>query len=171
MAEDKCVSEAEEIYNELKKIKEKIENLSEDDPKALYEFKPYYDELLKVLEKSKELASCPVPAIKIYDKCQYMSPLEPLFFADYTTLPNPNEPYTIIDDVRRFGKQGRLTKIKDLLDDVVTRLEAYLGGVKECAVELPQGEEDIDSMMMKLGINPDEFLEDGEEVEENKSES
>lgn len=166
---DKCVEGAEGIYQEIKKIREKLESLNEEDPKSLLIFKPYYEKLLQILEKSKELASCPVPVIKVNGDCQVISPLEPMFFSEYTQLPDPKEPYTIIDDIRRHGKNGRLSKIDELLKDVEIRLDNYIHGVKECKVDFGDAEdEDIDSMMLELGLNPDEFIDKEENGEEKK---
>lgn len=163
----KCFEEAKELHEELRAILNKLKDLNEEDPKSLMIFKADYDKLLKLLEKSKELAKCPVPAIKINDSCHYPSPLEPLFFSEYTLLPDPNEPYTVIDDIRRYGKNGHISKIKQLLEDIDGRLENYIRGINECKVDLDGVEDDVDSMMLKLGINPDDFLEDN--TQDNES--
>ena len=167
MDENKCLDKTEEVYNELKKIEEKLRTLDPEDPKSLYIFKPHYEKLLKVLEESKSLASCPIPALKVGESdCDYISPLEPLTLGEYSGIPAPDEPYTIIDTIRRQAKNGRLDKITEEISKLNERLEAYLGGLKECPLDIPETDEDIDSMMVELGLNPDEMEEEKEKKEE-----
>ena len=154
---DVCVDKAEEIYKQLKSIDESIQKLNPDDPKSLYLFKPEYERLLKVIENTKDLTTCPVPALKNGDNCTYMSPLEPVTLGEYAGLPIEGEPYTILDEIRRQGHNGNINKIADIVKDIEERLDIYLHGVKECKIDVP--EEDIDSMMLQLGINPDDYIE------------
>jgi len=170
--EDKCIDKPKEIYEELKDILDKLDNIinnqGAEDYSSMVAFKKEYDRLLKVLEDSKNIANCPVPAIKFEgSECKYMSPLEPLTLSAYAGVPSPDEPYTIIDSIRRQARNMRLDKIRALIYGLIDKLGAYVRGVTECKVDLSNvDDEDIDSMMLQLGLNPDKFSE-GEEKEQN----
>ena len=164
---DVCVEKPKEIYEELRKIKDELDNIiskyGPDDMRGLAAFKKEYDRLLKLLEESKDIANCPVPVVKVDGDCEYMSPLEPLILSTYAGVPHPDEPYTIIDDIRRQAKNNRLDKIRDLISDLEDRLGAYVHGITECKIDLDAVPDDIDSVMLELGLNPDEMIEEEEE--------